>query len=264
MNKILFALPVCLLFAYCSGSRKVATPPAGPGISNVSVITGQDTVKANSITTTAENRDWAYKANRDTMLKGSWTLQGMTNADGTWSTTDAWYADTAAAATGTTDVSATGTETGTEANATTGTTTTKKATKTSTKKTSKSTLRATRSLQKYDSLMANTTIYSDSALNANIKPYRYWNTIPSVNLNPTALIFTGSTGCNRMSGSFNFSGSDIKFSKNIVTSKMACNEYNEAAFLDLLRRADSFAINNEGLLELRQGGTLLMTFRRSM
>jgi len=112
--------------------------------------------------------------------------------------------------------------------------------------------------------MQNTLVKTYSALNAKTKPFRYWNRIPSISLNPTSLVFTGTTGCNSMSGSFNFSGSDIRINKNIVTSKMACNEYNESNFLDLLRRANSFTINNEGMLELRQGSMLLMTFKRSM
>lgn len=263
MKKIIFALPVFVLFAYCGGSRKVATPPAGPGISNVSVITGHDTVKANAITTTPENRDWAYKATRDTGLKGTWVLQGMTSADGTWSTTDKWYADTAATALDSTTTSSLATSEGQSTATASASTTAKKSTAKKTSKSGKSTLKATRSLQKYDSLMANTIVYTDSALNAGIKPYRYWNRIPSVTLNPTAMVFSGTTGCNSMSGSFNFSGNDIKFNRNIVTSKMACNEYNESAFLDLLRKADNYAINNEGLLELRQGSTVLLTFRKN-
>jgi len=152
MNKLLFALPVCLLFAYCSGSRKATTPPAGPGISNVNVITGKDTIKANAITTTPENRDFAYRSTRDTALKGTWILQGLTGADGTWSTTDQWYADTAAVTTDTVMAASAEATAATDAGTTTTTKTKTKGSTTKTKtKTSKSTLRATQSLHKYDS-----------------------------------------------------------------------------------------------------------------
>jgi heat shock protein HslJ len=260
MKKIIFALPLCAMFAYCSSSRKVTTPPAGPGISNVSVISGKDTVKGSAITVTPENRDWAYKSTRETALQGTWTLDGMVSQDGSWSNTNQWYADTAAKTA--TDSTSLGMNTSTQTYHSASATMDGK--KTGKKTKAKSKLKATESVARYDSLMANSVTYTDSALNASIKPFKYWNRVPSVSLNPNSLVFTGTTGCNSMSGNFNFSGNDIKFNKNITKSKMICNEYNETAFLDLMKKADNYTINNEGKLELRQGTTLLMTFSKQM
>ncbi|WP_207491925.1 META domain-containing protein [Aridibaculum aurantiacum] len=270
MKKIIFALPLCALFTYCSSSRKATLPPAGPGISNVNVITGSDTVRGAAIAVTPDNRDWAYRATRETTLEGTWRLHGMASEDGQWTTTDQWYKDTTATTTEAT-FNPDGTEVSVNNEAATQTfhsgSATMQQNKTKTKstaknKSSKNALRATSSLQKYDSLMANTVVYTDSALNAGIKPFEYWKRIPTVTLNPTSLVFTGSTGCNSMSGSFNFSGNDIKFNRNITTSKMACNEYNESNFLSMLRKADNYVLNNEGMLELRQGNNVLMVFSK--
>ena len=259
MKKIIFALPLCALFTYCSSSRKVTAPPAGPGISNVSIVSGTDTVRGANIKVSPETRDFAYTSTRETTLQGGWTLQAMASEDGSWSTTDLWYKDT------TTTIASDSVFVGNMESpaAPTGTTAAKKSTSKSSKKSAKS-FKATSSLLRYDSLMSNSVVYNDSTLNANIQPYKYWTRIPSVTLNPTTLVFSGNTGCNSMSGSFNFSGKDFKFNKNITTSKMACNEYNEAAFLNALRRADNYSINNEGMLEFRQGQTALLVFRKQM
>jgi heat shock protein HslJ len=65
-----------------------------------------------------------------------------------------------------------------------------------------------------------------------------------------------------MSGSFNFSNKDIQFGRNIVTSKMSCNEYNESSFLSALKKADNYTLNGN-TLELKQGNTLLLSFRKA-
>jgi heat shock protein HslJ len=83
-----------------------------------------------------------------------------------------------------------------------------------------------------------------------------------VTLNATNLIFTGNTGCNSMSGSFNFSNKDIQFGRNIVTSKMSCNEYDESKFISALKKADNYTVNGN-TLELKQGSTLLLTFKKA-
>lgn len=261
MKKIIFALPLVTLFTYCSSSRKATLPPAGPGISNVSVVTGTDTIKGSSIKVNPDTRDFAYSANRETTLQGNWSLHAMVTPEGILSTTDQWYRDTAATVADSTTVAVNLEEPATQTFHS-GSASMKEKKSSKAKKSTSSKYKATASLSRYDSLMSNRVVYTDSALNAGIKPFEYWKRIPSVSLNPTSLVFTGNTGCNMMSGSFNFSGSDIKFNRNITTSKMACNEYNESAFLDLLRKADNYSINDEGLLELRQGTNVLLVFSR--
>lgn len=75
---------------------------------------------------------------------------------------------------------------------------------------------------------------------------------------------TGHTGCNRMNGSFERSGTNrIKFSPLAVT-KMACVDNGigaiENKFLDALAKADSWSIS-EGQLLLQNGNTVLAKLR---
>ena len=103
---------------------------------------------------------------------------------------------------------------------------------------------------------------STSTLDTSAQPFKYWNRMPSVMLNATNLIFTGTTGCNSMSGRFNFNNKDIRFGRNIVTSKMSCNEYNESNFLSALKKADNYTLNGN-TLELKQGATRLLAFKKA-
>jgi heat shock protein HslJ len=103
---------------------------------------------------------------------------------------------------------------------------------------------------------------ANTTLDTTAQPYNYWTRIPSVTLNASRLVFTGTTGCNSMSGNFNFSSKDIQFGRNIVTSKMSCNEYDETKFISALKKADNYTLNGN-TLELKQGNTLLLTFKKA-
>lgn len=206
---------------------------------------------------TPADRDFAYKATKDTGLNGTWVLDGLLAANGSWSSTSTWNQDTTAMATNTTmstDSASTMTAgNGAITNASGGTATTGKR-KT---KNNRSAL--------YDSAksrLANTDYKTTSTFDTTAQPFQYWKQIPSLTLNPTRLVFTGSTGCNSMSGSFKFSNKDIQFGRNIVTSKMSCNEYDESNFLSALKKADNYTVNGN-MLEIRQGNTLLLTFKKS-
>ena len=93
-----------------------------------------------------------------------------------------------------------------------------------------------------------------------LEPYKYWTRTPSLVFN--AGIFTGNTGCNSMSGRVNYDNKDLRFNPTINTSKMSCNEYDESAFLSLLKRVDNYSLTGN-TLELRQGTTRLLSFRKS-
>jgi heat shock protein HslJ len=211
---------------------------------------------------TPADRDWAYKANRDTSLNGTWTLDGMLASNGNWSSTSTWYQDTsamaataAAAATTDTAMTAMSSGAGEMSNASGGMTS--KGKRTAAK--SKNNRRAL-----YDTAKArlNLDYKSTSTLDTTVQPFQYWKRIPSLTINASRLVFTGTTGCNSMSGTFNFSPNNIQFGRNIVTSKMACNDYDESSFLAALKKADSYTLNGN-MLEIRQGNTLLLTFRKS-
>ena len=75
---------------------------------------------------------------------------------------------------------------------------------------------------------------------------------------------SGSTGCNKLKGSFElFNVNIIKFSP-LVTTKMACNGDNvESKYLAALSKANSWRIINDQLL-LSNGKRLLIKFKRVM
>ncbi|MCW3113647.1 MAG: protein of unknown function Meta and HslJ [Segetibacter sp.] len=258
MKKIVFVLPLCVFLAFCSSSRKAATPPAGPGISNVNVSRGDTMTSAAkaSASFTPADRDWAYRANKDTSLNGTWTLDGMLASNGSWSSTSTWYQDTSAAAMGDTSMAAL--NVGTDADVATGTN------KSGANARARARAKNNRRAALYDTARARLKLdyKSTSTLDTTVQPFQYWKRMPSLTLNAARQVFTGTTGCNSMSGSFNFSNKDIQFGRNIVTSKMACNEYDESSFLAALKKADNYNLSGN-MLEIRQGNTLLLTFRRS-
>jgi heat shock protein HslJ len=257
MKKIIFVLPLCFFLAFCSSSRKVATP-AGPGISNVNVSRADTMTSAATAAAslTPADRDWAYRANKDTSLNGTWTLDGMLAPNGSWSSTSTWYQDTATAAVTDTMM---GSSLTSDSDSTMGGANGGKAivkTKAKTKANKRAAL--------YDTARARLKLdyKSTTALDTTVQPFQYWKRTPSLTINAARQVFTGTTGCNSMSGSFNFSNKDIQFGRNIVTSKMACNEYDEAAFLAALKKADNYSLTGN-MLEIRQGNTLLLAFRKS-
>jgi heat shock protein HslJ len=263
MKKTIFVLPLSLIFAFCSSSKKATTPPAGPGISNVNVSRGDTMTSAAkaSANFSSQDHDFAYKANRDTALSGTWTLDGMLASNGNWSNTSSWNQDTTATAATSTDTTAMAngntsmSGTGSTASGNTGS---------AMARTGRRKGRASKRNALYDTAQARLKLdyKSTSTYDTTAQPFQYWKRIPSLTLNPSRQVFTGTTGCNSMSGSFNFSNNQIQFGRNIVTSKMSCNEYDESAFLNALRKADTYTLNGN-TLELRQGNTLLLTFRKS-
>lgn len=250
MKQKLFVVPLCLFFAFCS--RKTVPPPP-TGVSNVKVGRGDTMTSAASAGASYSNadRDWAYRSTRDTSLNGTWTLEGMVASDGSWSTTE--VRDSVAGAVASTDTAmAVGSATTTT---TTGGTTTKS---TSTKK-SRNKSRNTLYAGAQSRLKLNYKLGSHIDTTA-LEPYAYWKRTPSLVFN--AGIFTGNTGCNSMSGRVNYDNKDLRFNPTINTSKMACNEYDENMFLTLLRKVDNYTMSGN-TLELRQGNTRLLSFRKS-
>jgi len=74
--------------------------------------------------------------------------------------------------------------------------------------------------------------------------------IPVLNFNLAARNFSGNTGCNNMHGSFQKTDTSLTFSQDIVTTKMACTGYNEAAFIKNLLRTNSYKFDNGDLVLL--------------
>lgn len=233
MKKTLFALTIAAAITGCSSSRNAVTRPEG--ISNVQV---NGTIIDSSALATAP-RDWAYSSSRDTAISGNWQLAGMLIGDTTWKTADEWAPmDTTAVMADSTGLQQTGIIPPAVSS--------KKAT--------------SFAAALYDT----TTSYIDTAattIATALKPFVYWHRVPEMRINPALGVFTGNTGCNSMSGTFNFSGNEMKFNNRIRTSKMACNEYDESGFIQALTRVNNYTISND-LLELKEGDKVLMSFRR--
>lgn len=235
MKRTLFVLPLSILLTYCSSTKPVITP----GVSNVQV----NGTAATTSTDGSVNRDWAYKASRDTGMNGTWQLAGMMLPDGSWKSAETWKPVDTTAMNSTDSLSQAAMSTSSTSNQTA-----------STKKDFGGKLYDT-STHFFDTAAFRSTVM------ASYKPFNYWQRVPEMKILADLGIFTGTTGCNSMSGSFNFSGNDIKVNPNIRTSKMACNDYDENAFLTSLVKVDNYTINND-LLELKKGNTTVLTFTR--
>jgi heat shock protein HslJ len=74
---------------------------------------------------------------------------------------------------------------------------------------------------------------------------------------------SGFTGCNKFSGRFTQTGrNSISFQNVNPSTKMVCiGSYDENAFMNLLRRVNSFR-NTNGRMELMSGNDVLMVFSR--
>jgi heat shock protein HslJ len=88
-------------------------------------------------------------------------------------------------------------------------------------------------------------------------------TIPRLQFNLNSRRFTGHTGCNNMSGTFNFTDTSMSFNKDIVSTKMACVGYNEKAFLENLLRTNTYKLEN-GMLILMFGEQELSRWTRKV
>lgn len=73
--------------------------------------------------------------------------------------------------------------------------------------------------------------------------------IPAISFDLTKKKFKGFTGCNDMSGNFVVSGDALSFDKDITTTKVACEGFNEKEFITNLLRVDHYQVK-EGVLIL--------------
>ncbi len=71
---------------------------------------------------------------------------------------------------------------------------------------------------------------------------------PQLNLDLSQKTFSGNTGCNSMSGRFDFTDSTIVFNERIMLTKMACTGYNEQAFIKNLLRVNRFRFQDSVLV----------------
>lgn len=72
---------------------------------------------------------------------------------------------------------------------------------------------------------------------------------------------SGSTGCNRLSGSFSTGKESFSFGNNMITTKMACPGYEESSFMNALLKTNKYKIEN-GQLKFFHDSTLVMAFSK--
>jgi heat shock protein HslJ len=87
--------------------------------------------------------------------------------------------------------------------------------------------------------------------------------IPRLVLDLSTKRFTGNTGCNNMSGQFDFTDSTLQFNQRIITTRMACVGYNEKEFLETLLRTNSYKLQS-GILILMFDQTELSRWTRKV
>ena len=83
----------------------------------------------------------------------------------------------------------------------------------------------------------------------------------AIHFDPETNSFSGNTGCNQMRGKFLHSADSIHFDENMITTKMACVGYNEAAFLKNLLRVNRYSFK-DGLLIFFVDGQQIFSWSR--
>lgn len=85
--------------------------------------------------------------------------------------------------------------------------------------------------------------------------------IPVLNFNLKTGQVSGNTGCNTFSGSFILKNNYLSFDKNILSTRFACQGYNEQVFLDNLLKINRYEIK-QGVLQLMYNSTILSNWSR--
>jgi heat shock protein HslJ len=72
--------------------------------------------------------------------------------------------------------------------------------------------------------------------------------LPEIDFDIVQYHFSGSTGCNRMSGSFTATEKSLHISNKMITTRMFCPGYDEMSFLKNLLKVDGYHFNNDSLI----------------
>lgn len=89
--------------------------------------------------------------------------------------------------------------------------------------------------------------------NKNVPQHLGANNIPQLEINGDSSTISGSTGCNRFNGRFVLRNYKVHMG-NIATTKMACANAMESAFLAVFNNINSYQINNNTLLLTNKEG----------
>ena len=80
---------------------------------------------------------------------------------------------------------------------------------------------------------------------------------PMLNIQSGDHTVNGTTGCNRLNGTYEVAGDSIRFDE-IITTKMACKGDTENQFLKALRKVNIYKVENEQLMLMDDEKTLLL------
>ena len=86
--------------------------------------------------------------------------------------------------------------------------------------------------------------------------------IASIQFDVTKKTFGGSTGCNRMSGNFTLKGDTLKFDNRMITTKMACVDYDESKFIQSMLSTNHYIIRNNELFMMSYDKVALRWVRK--
>lgn len=84
---------------------------------------------------------------------------------------------------------------------------------------------------------------------------------PQLQFNSAKATVAGTTGCNRLAGTYSASADNFSFGSNIVTTKMACSGYDENVFLQALNKINHFELKGDQL-QLMHDNELIMLFTK--
>jgi heat shock protein HslJ len=87
------------------------------------------------------------------------------------------------------------------------------------------------------------------------------NRIPEIQFDTKQNRFSGTTGCNQMSGSFIADDSTLHISDKMITTRMFCPGYDETSFLQNLLKIDGYQFKN-GWLVLTSKNTVISRWNR--
>ena len=85
--------------------------------------------------------------------------------------------------------------------------------------------------------------------------------IPEIQFDTKQNRFSGTTGCNQMSGSFVATDSSLHISDKMITTRMFCPGYDEPSFLQNLLKIDAYHFKN-GWLILTSKNDVIMQWSR--
>ena len=87
--------------------------------------------------------------------------------------------------------------------------------------------------------------------------------VPEIDFDIVQFHLSGSTGCNRMSGSFAATEKELHISDKMITTRMFCPGYDEMNFLKNLLKTDGYHFNS-GLLIMTYKDSVISSWSRKM